>query len=379
MRLAFTCIEDPEDITSWSGTPYFILQEMRRQGVQVEVIAPLSRNFKYLLALHKFFLKVAGKNLQIDRRPVALRSFAEQIKHRIKGKDIDAIVSTSSIPIARLQSDIPVVFWGDAVMEAMVDYYEGSFARLSLKERLIAHDQEQSAFERASFAVYSSDWAARFAQRAYEIPAEKLKVIEFGANLEIDHDLKEISAFNERRLNSECVLLFIGVDWDRKGGDLAFETAKLLNERGIRTILKVVGGGGPEAPFVEKLGFINKGTVAGRNEIKRLLATSTFFILPSRAEAAGIVFCEAAAFGLPSLATRTGGIENYVINSETGYCLPLTARGTEYADLIASTLSAPDTYRRVSIGAFQRYKETLNWGAGVSSLLNLVEQAVLSR
>jgi glycosyltransferase involved in cell wall biosynthesis len=379
MRIAFVDIEDPEDIGTWSGTPYSILREIRKQGVQVEVIAPLKRNFKYLFLAHKLYSEISGSKTQFNRRPIALRSFAAQIERRMNGAKIDAIFSSSTIPIARVRPDIPAVFWTDAVTEAMVNYYGRAFANLSSKELHIAHEQEQSALNRASFAVYSSNWAAEVVRSKYRIAAEKLKVIEFGANLEIEHDLDDIIAFNERRLKSHCVLLFIGVDWGRKGGALAFEAAKLLNERGIRTVLKVVGGGGPEAPFVENLGFINKNMFEGQKRIKELLRTSTFLILPSRAEAAGIVFCEAAAYGLPALSTRTGGVENYISDSQTGYCLPLTASGKEYADLIANTLAAPDTYRRLSIGAFQRYKQTLNWNVGVSSLIGLIEQAIGAR
>lgn len=379
MKLAFVGIEDPEDIRTWSGTPYSMLREIRRQGVQVEVIAPLERNFKYFFLTHKLYSEFTGRAMQINRRRTALKSFASQIERQMKGTKIDAIFSTSTIPIARLQPGAPVVFWTDAVTEAMFNYYGGAFANLSSKELGIAHEQEQSALNRASFAVYSSEWAAGFVRSNYELAAEKLKVIEFGANLEINNNVDDIFALNERRIRSHCILLFIGVDWDRKGGAIAFEAAKLLNQRGLKTILKVVGSYGPQAPFVESVGFINKDTREGQDKFKELLRTSTFLLLPTRAEAAGIVFCEAAAYGLPVLSTSTGGVESYVIDSQTGYCLPLEASGRDYADLISNTMAAPETYHRLSLGAFHRYTQTLNWEVGVSSLLGLIKQAVLAK
>ncbi len=378
MRLAFVDIEDPEDVATWSGTPYFMLQELRRQGVDVEVIAPLKRPFKYLFMPQKAVAKLTGRNLHINRHTIALRSFAAQVERRIRAKRFDAIFSTSSIPVSLIQPGIPVLYWTDAVIEAVADYYDGTFSNMSFRELRIAHLQEQAALNRAGFAIYSSNWAAKFVRHLYKVAGDKVQVIEFGANLNVDHDLNDIAEFNEQRLRSECVLLFIGINWDRKGGAFALEAAKLLNERGIKTKLKVVGGNGPEAPFVENLGFIKKSTPEGRREFKRLLETSTFFVLPTRAEASAIVFCEASAYGLPIFAPKTGGLENYIIDSQTGYCLPLEADGRAYADLIAATLASPDTYRRLSIGAFQKYKQTLNWKVGVSSLLNLVERAIKS-
>jgi glycosyltransferase involved in cell wall biosynthesis len=375
MRIEFVDIEDPEDVTTWSGIPYFILRELRRRGVEVEVIAPLKRSFKYLFTLHKFISKLTRSSVQINRRPIALRSFAAQVERRIRGKKFDAIFSTSSIPISYLKSGTTVLYWTDAVTEAMEDYYAGSFANMSARELRIAHNQEQAALDRASFAVYASSWAAGAVDKSYKTSSDKVQVIEFGANLPTEHDLSDIAAFNKQRLQSQCVLLFIGVDWERKGGAVAFEAAELLNKQGIKTVLRVVGGKGPDSPFVENLGFINKNTSEGQSQIKKLLTTSTFFILPTRAEAAGIVFCEAAAFGLPTLATRTGGVQTYVLDSVTGYCLPVEADGRAYADRIAASLGSAETYCQLSINAFNRYKQALNWEVGVSSLLRLVERA----
>ncbi|WP_137463714.1 glycosyltransferase, partial [Escherichia coli] len=41
-------------------------------------------------------------------------------------------------------------------------------------------------------------------------------------------------------------------------------------------------------------------------------------LLPTIADCYGMVFCEAAAFGLPVVATDTGGVSSIVINERTG-------------------------------------------------------------
>ena len=376
MRVAFVSVHDAEDSKQWSGIPYFILREMRLKGIDVEVIAPQRSPYRHLYVPERILAKAMGSSIQIDRRSSALRYYAKQISRRLDESQFDAVFSPSSIPISLLDVNVPIFYWTDAVIEGMLGYYGGSFAKMSPRERRIAHDQEQCALDRATGAIFASSWAADIAKDAYRVFSEKVKVIEFGANLSVDHDAEQIAAWNEKRLAQDCVLLFIGVDWNRKGGTLAFEATRLLNERGIKAVLKVVGCDAPDAPFVERLGFISKGTAEGQHRIEQLLATSTFFVMPTRAEAAGIVFCESAAFGLPVVTTSTGGVESYVKHAETGYCLPMTASGSEYADVIAETLADPDTYRRLSKAGFERYKTTLNWGAGVSSLMHLMEQAI---
>jgi len=375
MRIAFVSIHDPQDVSNWSGTPAFILSALRRHVETLEVIGPLNQTAKYLYAPYKVIEKLRGKGVHVDRHELVLRSYARQIERRIANRKFDAIITLSSIAIARLPLGIPVVFWTDATLEGMVNYYSQEYAGLSAHELRIGHQQEQNALDRAAYAVYSSEWTAQCVHDNYRIAPEKLQVIKFGANLSIDHDLAMVTQLIDARIARECVLLFIGVDWDRKGGAIAFETARILNERGVKTVLKVVGCRAPEAPFVEQLGFISKSTHEGQARIRELLETSTFFILPTRAEAAGIVFCEASGYGLPILATRTGGVESYVRDGETGFCLPLTAKPDEYANHIQSTLQNPETYRKLSSRAFAEYQQTLNWDSAVSHLLNLVRKA----
>ena len=68
MRLAFVSIHDAEDAKQWSGIPYFILKEMRRLGIDVEVIAPQRSPYRHLHIPQRILSKLTGSNLQVDRR-----------------------------------------------------------------------------------------------------------------------------------------------------------------------------------------------------------------------------------------------------------------------------------------------------------------------
>ncbi len=59
-----------------------------------------------------------------------------------------------------------------------------------------------------------------------------------------------------------CKLLFIGVDWERKGGDVALKVVELLNNMGVQTELHIVGCDpeGSMPTFVVRHGFIPKKT-----------------------------------------------------------------------------------------------------------------------
>ena len=378
MRIAFVSVDDVEDVKTFSGVSYHVLQEFRRSGVEVESISPLNRWFKYLYSPQKLMAKFLGYGFHIDRHPLALWIMKKQIERRLRGKEVDAVFAMSSTPIAKVDTTLPMFYWIDGVVEGMVGYYGGPFGKMTARELRIAHDEQASAMQRATKVVLASEWAAREARRSYAAADGKIEVIEFGANMEITHGAAEVMALIVARMKAECVLLFIGVDWERKGGAFAFEAARILNERGIKTTLKVVGCDAPEAPFVERLGFISKHTAEGLERLRELYRSSTFFVMPTRAEATGIVFCESAAYGLPVVTTRTGGVAEYVMDGETGYCLPLEATGEAYADAIERAWMSPQIYKALSLGAFKRYEELLNWKCGVGRLVEMMQSAVQS-
>lgn len=376
MRLAFVSVEDPEDVHFWSGTPHFALEALRAKGIEVELIAPLDRRARYLLAPLKLASRLRNHSIQYGRHPVVLGSYARQIEKRLRRSSSEAVLAMDTIPISRLRTGLPVVTWVDAVFESMEGYYSGAFRACSPREVAVAHRQEEAALNRASYAIYSSDWAAGTARKHYKVPEQKIQVVRFGANLSGRHSEEDVRHWIDFRLQRQCRLLFMGVDWERKGGPIALRTVEILRERGIPAQLVVVGCGSPNSPFIENHGFISKSTIDGQQRLRKLFAEATLFLLPTRAEAAGIVFCEASAFGLPSLATATGGVESYVRNGFNGYCLPHEATEKDFADRIQSVLNDVELYRRLSMNAYREFSTELNWDTATSRVIELLEKSI---
>jgi glycosyltransferase involved in cell wall biosynthesis len=200
--------------------------------------------------------------------------------------------------------------------------------------------------------------------------------VPFGANVGCTRELRDIEALVAKRCRDVCRLLFLGVDWARKGGDVALQVADLLNRRGIRTELHVAGCEPPMVPppFVTCHGFISKSTEQGRNRLDQLMADSHFLILPSRAECFGVVFAEASSFGLPSLATRVGGIPAAVRDGRNGQTFALDASPDEYSNYIETLLVTPERYRALALSSFEEYRTRLNWTSAANRVMALIEE-----
>jgi glycosyltransferase involved in cell wall biosynthesis len=376
MRIAYVTIDDSADVHAWSGSNNYILRTLQAAGMQTEGIGNLKER-RIWVQLSKFkkayYTKLQARQYLQNREPVVLRHYANQIEKRLTSVASDIVFSPGTIPIAYVQTEKPIVFWTDATFAGMIDFYP-EFTNLCAETIKNGHKMEQLALSRCRLAIYASEWAANTAIQSYDVDPAKVKVIPFGANINSDRDVHEIDKITNQKSFDNCKLLFLGVDWDRKGGGKALAVAELLNKRGLRTELHVVGCAPPFTlpPFVKNHGFISKKTEEGRKKLDQLFSNSHFLILPSQAECYGVVFAEASSFGLPSLATKVGGIPTAILDGKNGWTFDRSETPEKYCEYIEALMGSKDDYRALALSCFQEYSERLNWqaaGAKVSDLM----------
>jgi glycosyltransferase involved in cell wall biosynthesis len=99
------------------------------------------------------------------------------------------------------------------------------------------------------------------------------------------------------------------------------------------------------------------------DELKKLIecyASHDIFIMPTKAECAGIVFAEAAMFGLPSFTYATGGTTDYVEDGVTGKCLNPESGPADYSQEIIQAIQS-GSIEAYSVNARKKYENELNW------------------
>ena len=122
----------------------------------------------------------------------------------------------------------------------------------------------------------------------------------------------------------ERYILAVGSLITRKGYDVLVRATGLARERGHRLDVVIVGDG-PEAPRLETLAresdVKDRVFLAGEMphaEALRFYPRAKFFVHTAREEAFGLVLLEAMFFGKAVIATRVGGIPEFVRHGETG-------------------------------------------------------------
>jgi glycosyltransferase involved in cell wall biosynthesis len=376
MKIAYITIFAPSDIHAWSGLGVYILKALQSSGVQTEVIGNLKYQFDFIYKTKEVvYTRLSSKKYHMLWDRILLKGFASQVEKALASSDCDLVFSIWGNPIAYLRSEKPIVFWGDATLAGLMNFYPG-YSNLCKETIRDGNKAEQLALSKCCLAIYSSEWAAKTAIKNYDVDPSKVKVVPFGANITTNRTTQDIHLILKHKSLEICRLLFIGVEWFRKGGDLAIRVAGLLNQRGIRTELHIVGYNPPEElpDHVIRHGFISKSTEQGSTMLAKLFSQSHFLLLPSKADCTPVVFPEACSFGLPVLTTNVGGIPTIIRDGKNGHMFPLEADAAAYCDTIERLWSSRQDYEQLALSSFQEYSKRLNWASAGQKVSNLIRE-----
>jgi glycosyltransferase involved in cell wall biosynthesis len=355
-------------VRAWSGLGRHIARCLELAGCAVARIGPLERRVPPAAQARRLGARLRGEAYALDRDPAVARRYAEEVDERLARGGCDLVFSPGTVPIAHLPAGRPVAFWADATFAALLRTYPrpGAVGSLTVRNGMRLDDR---ALARASVAFYASEWAARSAVEDHGADPAHVEVVPFGANLAIRHDRRELAELVGGRRLEPCRLLFVGVDWERKGGDTAVEAARLLNARGLATTLDVAGCTPPRPlpEFVRVHGFVDKSSPAGEELLRDLYRAAHVLVHPARAECFGVVFCEAAAHGVLSVAARVGGIPSALHDGVTGVLVDPAAGAEEYAQAVWRLVGDP-AYAERALGAFDEYERALSWEAQAARL-----------
>jgi glycosyltransferase involved in cell wall biosynthesis len=376
MKMAYVTSYDAADPLAWSGTSANILRALENCGLESRAIGNLRDRSSLLSKLKSVaYARLLAKTYLGGREPAFAEFYADQVDRALSATGCDIVFSPGTTPIAYLKTAKPTVFWADATFAGMVGFYPG-YSNLCRESVRSGNQVEQAALSRCRLAIYCSDWAATTALENYDVDPGKVKVVPFGANIDCQRTESDIRSGLAGKEFGVCKLLFLGVEWFRKGGDVALKVAETLNHRGLQTELHVVGCQPPVAvpSFVKLHGFVSKTTDQGKRLLDQLMAEAHFLILPSRAECFGVVFAEASSFGVPSLAARVGGIPSAVRDGVNGQTFGVAAGHQPYCDYIESLMASRREYERLALSSFGEYSGRLNWSVAGRKVHDLVQE-----
>jgi glycosyltransferase involved in cell wall biosynthesis len=383
LRIAYVTRGKADDPGNWSGIVRHIKHGLVDAGHEVNVIDGISSCVPALSRLRGLLVRmITRKTYAYDRDVGVSKRFARQAEKRLASLNVDCVVSPVLPTPAHLRTELPIAIWDDGPFHCLRKIYPqyDDVAADSLGQ---GDYLDGLSVQKCSVLGFASRWAADDAIQYHHADPGKVLVLPFGSNCASPYrDEDEVARIFETKPPLPLKMLFVGIDWPRKGGPLTLEIHQELRRRGVDAHLTIVGCN----PFtglipdgVLCLGRLDKGVPEQAARLQQCFREAHIFIMPSRAECFGVVYAEAAAHALPSIGTRVGGVADAVVERETGWIFDLKAGPAEYCDLLEMLAKDRSKLFEASIQAYRYQRSELNWGRSVEKLISALRLKISSK
>lgn len=356
----------PDDPHAWSGIPAWIVRTMRAGHAVDPVLLPPPAP-----RLHQAgrILSWATKRMPGDHKvnwevePALLRRITKSmLASAHAAAPGQPIMSVGWLPLVKPSDGARVAYYNDSVYAQRADtspHWRG----LGRHSRRRLERTEGEAMRHLAAVIMASSWAADDAIARYGLDPSRVHVVPLAANIPTPPEV------DRRAPDGPIRLLATGVEWHRKGMDIAVETVDALRARDLDASLDVVGVMPPDESWrrahVRYHGFLSKGDPVQAETLNHLYANASVFVFPTRDEPYGIVPIEAGAYSLPVVAPALNALPEIVQDGVTGILVPAGSGADAYADAIEAICRDASRYEQMGRAGRAAHVERLNWGRSV--------------
>ena len=193
------------------------------------------------------------------------------------------------------------------------------------------------------------------------------KVISIGAGINID-----MPTIEEHKDYSKASILFIGVDFARKGGYDVLKAFRRLRQSLPQATLHVVGPSKPPHNLAGMAGaiwhgFLDKSNEADALELDRLFREATLFVMPSLYEPFGIAPLEAMSHQIPCVTSSAWALPEIAPDHICGRLVD-PGNHEQLAEVLIELLRDPTLLKRYGEAGREHVKEKYTWAKVVERL-----------
>jgi glycosyltransferase involved in cell wall biosynthesis len=377
MRILGTTLGNPHSAATYSGVPYHLFAQLERSRslvgrFNVDLRRPIDlargfidfhRSIESKRPVRNAYWRFLPENIKLQTR--RLKPLVEnQPKH-------DAVLQIGVGGIPAMTGTLMAAHAEISVQAAAtLEIFSASYGFARQRNRLLARaiEGELEFLSQCDMIWTNTRWTAdTFAHHG--LPVEKFWIHAPACNT-------DDPGLIERQADAPPHVLFAGKDWVRKGGPLLLEAFAILRKRFAGARLTIMGCLPPlRDPGVEVIGFLDKKIPAEARRIDEAFRSATVFCMPSHWESVGLVYMEAALYGLPVVMLRGQGRDQ--VFPETMAVHLDSAAVNSLADVLIQLHEAPEASQKMGRAGRRHVLDNYTWPVVAERLLGRMKKAVI--
>jgi glycosyltransferase involved in cell wall biosynthesis len=208
---------------------------------------------------------------------------------------------------------------------------------------------ESEIYRNAALNFVRSSNVQRSIIKDYGCNVDRVRLVYAGSNASVSNTKAENISYTDPHI------LFIGFDWERKGGPDLIRAFEIVLQKCPDTRLTIVGA----KPNIQLSNCEIVGPVPPE-KLNQYYQRASIFCLPTHLEPFGVVLIEAMTARLPIVATRVGAIPDFVEDGMNGWLVePGDIQGI--ADALIKLIENPDMSRRFGENGHKIAREMYSW------------------
>jgi glycosyltransferase involved in cell wall biosynthesis len=302
--------------------------------------------------LFKFRLHFLGTTYIFKR-------FSAMAVKQLEKDRYDFIFQTQSLCDSSNPQGIPVYMYTDHTNLNNLNYPLIKQSQFIRSKKYV--ELERKAYENASLIFVMSDNIKNSLVNQYHVDENKIKLVYVSINTPIN---AEVNPEKYRNKN----ILFVGMDWERKGGPLLVEAFKIVCTKVPDAKLTIIGC----KPNINIKNCFVYGELP-LEQVAELYNQASVFCMPTLREPFGIVFLEAMFNHLPIITDSVGATPYLVRENFNGYLLEHNA--TDYANALIELISDPEKCEQFGNNSYSLASKTYTW----DNVVRLMRQYIAER
>lgn len=357
---------DPTSSNTWSGTGPFLVDALESAGLldrAVGIELPAWR--KNLLLL---------KNFHRNRTVWRQHFYADPTYRNALTAAAGRLAPASPVLLQPgSMFSLPDAFPG----KKCISYHDGNLAELlksgfntkgiSAKRLDQSLRYEETVSNRMTAVFTFSEYLRQSFIHDYHVPEAKVFNVGGGINLSTLPNADPAKDYTANRI------LFIGTQFERKGGPQLLEAFRLVRQSIPTAELHIVGPTSvPDlTPGATAHGHLSKANPAHAAQLEALFRGSTLFTLPSLYEPFGIAPLEAMLYGLPCVVTDAWALAETVTPGVNG---ALVEKGSvpDLAAKLIQLLSNPENLRQMGRRGREQVLAQYTWSSVADRMSSII-------